>query len=373
MFAILVILSFQLNVYAALGGVGIAVLTNPLQIMVARQFAAIRQQTARQTDSRVRHMSEVIHGMASVKAYGWESPFYNLLLSIRNTEVGHIKHANKYRAVNTMLYYIFPHISSFATFAVFYYTGGKLTLPLVFSTISLFQMLRTSIGRHWTRCIETGSESLASCARIQQFLDLDTDDTLTQSKEENVELVQITPEIDNEVIDDCVLSVSRSSFSYAKSTKTVLSDVEFSVHKGELIVVIGAVGSGKSSLLSAILGNLSQVEGASGAKHLAPRTRIAYCAQRPWVVASTVCANITLAGPTAEYTKDYKHPNVTNTELYARSIECCRLQPDLDMWPDGDQTEIGERGVSISGGQKARVALARAVYSDADCTYLLSH
>jgi ABC-type transport system involved in cytochrome bd biosynthesis fused ATPase/permease subunit len=166
------------------------------------------------------------------------------------------------------------------------------------------------------------------------------------------------------------------------------------------------VGAGKSSLLSSLLGDTVALEHTTLKQSVTwyadgqeTHPRVAYCTQRPWIVATTVKANIVMAGTIErseagggesnpllegsgmefEMTKtspsvaclrdsvaDFKNPQHVNEQLYRLAIETCRLNVDLDQWPDSDLTEIGERGVSVSGGQKARIALARAVYSDAD-------
>lgn len=164
------------------------------------------------------------------------------------------------------------------------------------------------------------------------------------------------------------------------------------------------MGAGKSSLLSSLLGDTISLESTQKQTvtwHTSGRQshpRVAYCTQRPWIVATTVKANIVMAGtiesseadncernPLLEggvelmnasqnhsaprpqnFDADFKNPQYIDEQLYRLSIETCRLNVDLAQWPDSDLTEIGERGVSVSGGQKARIALARAVYSDAD-------
>jgi ABC-type transport system involved in cytochrome bd biosynthesis fused ATPase/permease subunit len=147
----------------------------------------------------------------------------------------------------------------------------------------------------------------------------------------------------------------------------VLNDVQLSVKRGELLVVVGSVGAGKSSLLSAILGELGRCDGGEAnerAIHIPNDCRLAYCSQRPWILATSVRSNITLAGKSGDVAAN---PHlVSDQSLYDLALDSCRLREDMNQWLAMDLTEIGERGVSISGGQRARVALARAVYSDAD-------
>ncbi len=102
---------------------------------------------------------------------------------------------------------------------------------------------------------------------------------------------------------------------------------------------------------------------------MSSETTIAYCAQRPWILASSVKANIALAGSTDRVEENFKRPKHVDAALYTLAVESSLIVDDLTQWPAYDDTEVGERGISISGGQKARISLARAVYSDADCKF----
>jgi ABC-type multidrug transport system fused ATPase/permease subunit len=277
--AILLILIYELNVASGFAGVGIVILFIPVQILLARQFARIRTWTAHQTDQRVRHISEIIDGMATVKSYAWEMPFFALLTTFRAQEVKRIDSSLQLRAVNLGLYYASPPVAAFATFAVFWATGGQLTLPIVFSTLSLLFCLRTSIGRQWTRSVETASEAVASAQRIERFLDLpenETQHTIEMSERQETVLPSVTlsssgvkqsPEADvvvgieiGEIAVDTsgpshrgivgaarpLVRIPKSSYYYGEdSSKAVLCDVELEVHRGELLIVVGPVGAGK--------------------------------------------------------------------------------------------------------------------------------
>jgi len=115
--------------------------------------------------------------------------------------------------------------------------------------------------------------------------------------------------------------------------------------------------------------NESMTENLHSRRFMNPKTKIAYCSQRAWILAASVRANITLAGKVPSPDDNFKQPKYVDDELYKRAVECCRMVDDFNQWPAYDDTEVGERGISISGGQKARIALARAVYSDRDCKY----
>lgn len=169
---ILIFLSFQLTFLSGLAGVSMTVLGIPVQLRVAKELSKRRGKVARSTDTRVRFMSEVISGISSVKSFAWENSFFSALSGVRLTEVNYMRFSLTLKSINFALYFCSPHVASFATFMVFVALGGTLTLPKVFTVMSLLQVLRLVIGRAWTRAIETNSEAIASCHRIGSFLDL---------------------------------------------------------------------------------------------------------------------------------------------------------------------------------------------------------
>lgn len=317
-------------------------------------------------------------------------------------------------------------------------TGNTLTLPLVFSVMSLLLQLRTSIGWQWTKAIETLSEACSSAIRIERFLDLPdddgADDELPAYANEDLRANPnpaneifpfVSDDIENELdvekkqeetcvptrfindthgvpspvalLSPCLVRISKSSYAYTNDEsgdiRPVLKDVEVELSRGQLVMVVGAVGAGKSSFLAALLGELLAVGSGDDihCRYVAPGTRFAYCVQQPWIIAGSVKSNIVMASRrdkkslnsaldlpnddvnTAESSTaldSYKLPPHIDESLYSLALSTASLRSDLSLWPHGDSTEIGERGISVSGGQKARIALARAVYSDADVVVL---
>jgi ABC-type multidrug transport system fused ATPase/permease subunit len=239
---VFVALSFQLNVLSALAGIALIFATLPLQIYIARLFSSMRRDTAMQTDLRVRHMSEVIDGISSVKGYGWEQPFISLILAIRNQELFNVLRAQRLRAINYCLYFCSPHITLFAIFLVYFNLGGKLTLPLVFSTMSFVQILRLDIGRFFTRAIETSSEAYASALRIEKYLNLfenlkDVDGPQAPSLPRTPAVASHLPAADQP--SKLLLEVKNASFAHSLSAPPVLRDLNFDLRRGELLMVIG--------------------------------------------------------------------------------------------------------------------------------------
>lgn len=145
--------------------------------------------------------------------------------------------------------------------------------------------------------------------------------------------------------------IENGTFSWGDE-EVVLRDINMKIPKGNLVAVVGTVGSGKSSLISSYLGEMEKLAG-----RVNTVGSIAYVSQQAWIQNATLEDNILFGKP-------------MNKDLYNRVIEACALKPDIDMLPGGDQTEIGEKGINLSGGQKQRVSLARAVYNDADIYFL---
>ena len=146
--------------------------------------------------------------------------------------------------------------------------------------------------------------------------------------------------------------IERANFAWTKSCSPVLKNISLEIKKNQLVAVVGRVGSGKTSLLSALLGELEKLDG-----NVCVNGSIAYVPQQPWVQNKTLRDNITFI-------------NEYNTCHYNQVLDSCALKEDLKVLSAGDMTEIGEKGINLSGGQKQRVSLARAVYSNADI-YLL--
>ncbi len=178
---------------------------------------------------------------------------------------------------------------------------------------------------------------MVSLRRINSYLNSDEINGNAISHNENIE---------NPIV------VENATFSWTKGSDLILKNISFEIKKNKLVAVVGRVGSGKSSLLSALLGEMEKLEG-----NVNTYGRVAYVPQQAWIQNSTLRQNIIF---TNEYNENY----------YKKVIESCALEPDLKILAAGDMTEIGEKGINLSGGQKQRVSLARAVYSDADI-YLL--
>ena len=229
---------------------------------------------------------------------------------------------------------------SFSTFALYATTSKQpLTSQIVFPAISLFQLLQFPLSV-LPMVFSSWVEAYVSVKRLTTFL---------SAKELQADAVEREEVSERLVSGDELVSVQKGEFSWtANQAEPTLVNVNISVKKGELVAVVGRVGSGKSSLISAILGEMTRSKG-----RVKLRGSVAYVSQNPWLQGATVRENIIFG-------------HRFNQEFYDAVLDACAIRQDLGVLVDGDETEIGEKGVTLSGGQRARISLARAVYSRAD-------
>ncbi|KAJ7319899.1 hypothetical protein JRQ81_019410, partial [Phrynocephalus forsythii] len=253
-------------------------------------------------------------------------------------EISMILKSSYLRGMNLASFFVASKITVFMTFMTYVLLGNVISASRVFVAVSLYSAVRLTVTLFFPAAIEKVSEALISIRRIKNFLILD-------------EVSQLCPQLKNN--SENVLRVQDLTCYWDKALELpTLQNISFTVRPGELLIVIGPVGAGKSSLLSAILGELPASRG-----FINVQGSVAYVSQQPWVFSGTVRNNILFG-------KDYQK------EKYEKVLRACALKKDMELLEDGDLTMIGDRGVTLSGGQKARVNLARAVYQDAD-VYLL--
>ncbi|XP_075708502.1 ATP-binding cassette sub-family C member 4 isoform X1 [Rhinoderma darwinii] len=325
---------------SCLAGMAVLIILMPLQTLLGKFFTSLRGKTAAFTDTRIRTMNEVISGMRIIKMYAWEQSFTELVNDIRKKEISKVLQSSYLRGINLASFFVASKIIVFVTFTTYVLLGNVISASRVFVAVSLYSAVRLTVTLFFPSAIERISEAKVSIRRIKNFLLLD----------EISKPAVVLPEENEESL---LVQIQDVTCYWDKTSEMpTLQNVSCSVRPGELLAVIGPVGAGKSSLLSAVLGELPKYKG-----FVDIRGRIAYVSQQPWVFSGTVRSNILFG-------KEY------NQEKYERVLRVCALKKDLLQLEDGDVTMIGDRGVTLSGGQKARVNLARAVYQDADI-YLL--
>ncbi|KAM9674349.1 ATP-binding cassette sub-family C member 4-like isoform 2-T3 [Dama dama] len=323
---------------SCLAGMAVLIMLLLLQSCFGKLFSSLRSKTTAFTDDRIRTMSEVITGIRAIKMNAWEKSFIDLITRLRRKEIPKIMRSSYLRGMNLVSFFTVSKIMIFVTFITNDLLDNLITASQVFVVVTLFEALRFSSTLYFPLAIEKVSEAVVSIQRIKNFLLLD----------EITQCYALLPSDGKTIVD-----VQAFTASWEKASETpTLQGLSFTVRPGELLAVVGHVGAGKSSLLSALLGELPPSQG-----KVSVQGRIAYVSQQPWVFPGTVKSNILFG-------KKYEK------ERYEEVIEACALEEDLQLLEEGDLTEIGDRGTPLSEGQKARVSLARAIYQDADI-YLL--
>jgi len=347
--------------------------------------------------------------MKVVKLQAWETPFIERITNLRENELKHLLKYIVAQCLSIMLWSAVPLTVSLATFAAYVFSGNDLDVATALTSVALFDILRFPLfmlPQIINRIVEAG----VSLDRVRSFLlceeyepvgpgDLQEIGTIrmntmtaiyeslkpqssedqkgcrgngsenkilvdknwelsllqSQLEEAEIKIKQLTAEKDRKHQNRQDSSEDPELVGSLSNNMLCLKRINFQCKPGELIAVIGGVGSGKSSLLNGILGEVRKLSGRTEVKG-----KLAFFSQNPFILNATVKANIL-----------FSHANDPVNEIkYKRAIECCALKHDLEMLPAGDETEIGEKGITLSGGQKARVALARAVYHGADISLI---
>lgn len=331
---------YQLVGWSMMAGVGVMLAMVPLNGIVARFMKKLQKEQMKNKDTRSRLIAEIVAMMKSIKLYSWGAAFMNKLNYVRNEqELKTLRKIGAAQAVANFTWSTTPFLVSCITFTVFVLTNdAPLTTEIIFPALTLFNLLSFPLAV-FPMVISSIVEATVAIGRLTDYL---------TSEEVQPDALTVRPAV--EELGEETVSIIDGTFSWNRhdETKNVLKDITFSASKGDLSCIVGRVGSGKSSFLQSILGDLYKVKG-----NVTVHGKVAYVAQQTWIMNATVKENIIFG---------YRY----DSNFYEKTIKACALLDDLNVLPDGDETVVGERGISLSGGQKARVALARAVYSRAD-------
>ncbi|KAJ3171903.1 hypothetical protein HK101_011203 [Irineochytrium annulatum] len=384
-------LSILLIVYtgpAGVAGLAFMVVSVAVQMLATSNVLKYERDALQATDERVNLTSEVLGGIRVIKYFAWEPFFSDRINKLRDRELGHIRVLRYIMSSFLGVLNILPTSVALITFVVYWGLGNSLSSATVFTTISIISALRMPISlvpqvaqRFWS--------SLVSIERVARFLAVgDTDSPPDVHARDDPAFVA-----DDIVVDNATFAwevgtaeefdigdadeIMTKALPKAASIDTVggdasmavdltaasnledeggqimhLKDIDFKATRGTLTVVVGKVGAGKSSILHAIIGDMKRIKG-----KVSVFGSIAFASQTPWLQNATLRANVLFGQP-------------YDPARYAAVIRACALERDLTLLSHGDASEIGEKGVTLSGGQAARVNLARAVYTRSDILLL---
>ncbi|KAH9804121.1 ABC transporter C family member 3 [Citrus sinensis] len=317
---------------AAFFGTVIFMLVNVPLSTVQEKF---QNELMKSKDERMKATSEILRNMRILKLQGWELKFLSKTIDLRKSESGWLKRCLYTSSITSFVFWCAPTFVSVITFGTCILLKVPLESGKVLSAIATFRLLQILIYK-LPAIISMIIQTKVSLQRIASFFCLD---------ELQPDLVEKQPRGSSET----AIEIADGNFSWdISSHNPTLKDINLKVFHGMRVAVCGTVGSGKSSLLSCILGEVPKISGTlklCGTK--------AYVAQSPWIQSGKIEDNILFG-------------KEMDRERYNAVLDACSLKKDLEILSFGDQTVIGERGINLSGGQKQRIQIARALYQDAD-------
>ncbi|KAJ7456632.1 hypothetical protein FB451DRAFT_1048362 [Mycena latifolia] len=367
--ALCVIFLYKVLGWSAFVGMGVMVLLFPVPGYVAKMIQTVQQQRLKRTDSRVQAVTETMNVLRMIKLFGWERQMNERVAEKRDEELNWIWKRQMLDLLNGTLKYIHPSSQcpvSYIADSFFIPTiimKEDLSASKVFSSMSVFDMLRGQLQFIFWSLSQTVTGKV-SLDRVNEFLHkTELLDSFTEKDPDTPELF-VPADAAAKEIGFCDATFAWSSEkidgTLTPSRRKFMLKIEGELFfKPECInLVVGPTGSGKTSLLMALLGEMHFVPSGPSSWYNLPRANgISYATQESWVQNETIKENILFG---AKY----------DEERYKKVIYQCALERDLELFEAGDATEVGEKGLTLSGGQKARITLARAIYADAEIILL---
>nr|XP_061800413.1 multidrug resistance-associated protein 1-like [Nerophis lumbriciformis] len=331
---------WQLLGLSALAGTVAVVLIFPLNALIAKLRSKLQEVQMDFMDGRIKLMNEIVSGVKILKFYAWEEAFLRRVGVLRDGELDALKKSQVLYSVSLASFNSSSFLIAFAVFAVYVLVDEQNVLDAqkIFVSVALINILKTPLSQ-LPFAMSTTLQAFVSLRRLGNFL------CQAELTSENVE--KLAPSLDGDGV-----VIRDGYFDWSSDGVACLQAINLKVKSGTLVAVVGQVGSGKSSLLSAILGEMTRRSGS-----VVVRGSLAYVPQQAWIQNATLEENILFGQERKE-------------SWYHRVLDACAMSPDLEVLPAGDATEIGEKGLNLSGGQKQRISLARAVYRKSD-VYLL--
>lgn len=330
----------------------------PVNYYVSSLFAKFQNDLMATTDERVNKLNELLQSIRIVKFFAWEKNFADGVKEIRNKELSILRKRYILWSLAAGIWFISPILITIISFGSFILAqGGVLTAPVAFTSLALFNIMRSPMDQ-LADMLNNVLQAKVSVDRIEEFLG-----EAETSKYEQLGKTGRGPNSPAIGFEKATFSWESSNAATTSKSDFKLRDLEIAFKVGELNVVIGPTGAGKTSLLLALLGEMELIEGrvflpsplyredVSPDPHTGLAETVAYCSQQAWLLNDTLRNNILFGCP-------------FDKKRYEAVIEACALTRDLQILDAGDSTEIGEKGITLSGGQKQRVSLARAMYSN---------
>ncbi|XP_067215777.1 probable multidrug resistance-associated protein lethal(2)03659 isoform X1 [Linepithema humile] len=327
--------------WVALVGMAVLLLFIPFQAFMAKKTTPLSFKSAERSDDRLRLMNQIITGLQVIKMCVWEKPFYTLVEKARKREMNVIKQYSILKQLALTLHCFVPRLCLFVTILTYVLFGNYINPEKVYLVTAYFNVLRSSMLFGFSVGLHQLVQALVSIRRLRKFM-MHSEIAKTKQNPDRMDVKNSF----------ALRMINVNAKWHGDNKDDTLRNVNLIVAPGSFVAIVGQVGSGKSSLLQAILQELTLTSGS-----IDSCGRINYISQQPWIFASSVKQNI-LFGQKMDKLR------------YAEVIRVCQMESDICSFPHGDSTAVGERGINLSGGQRARINLARAIYKDADI-YLL--
>ncbi|XP_064423358.1 ATP-binding cassette sub-family C member 8 isoform X2 [Latimeria chalumnae] len=390
-----ILLYYLLGISALIGATVIAVLA-PVQYFVATKLSQTQRSTLEYSNERLKKTNEMLRGIKLLKLYAWEYIFHNSVEETRQKEMTSLKAFALYTSISIFMNAAIPIAAVLTTFVVHAHLSKDAVFSpaVAFASLSMFHILVTPLFL-LSSVVRSTVKALVSVQKLSEFFSSeeigeDHDKVSVPINVDNHNKYQAVPlkvvnrkrtnredwnncssQLRRQVStaeDDFCIKVTSGFFTWTLDGMPTLFNIDIKIPHGQLTMIVGQVGCGKTSLLLAVLGEMQKIAGnvcwnSSTEKETAvdaefrKRRPVAYASQKPWLLNATMEENITFESP-------------FNKQRYKAVIDACSLQPDIDILPHGDQTQIGERGINLSGGQRQRISVARALYQQTNVVFL---
>lgn len=349
-------ITFPLQIgISAVFGVLFMLLFMPIQMYLGTRTSAIQLKAAERTDNRIRMVNEIISAIQVLKMYAWEQPFEQMVTHAREKEMNTIRQGQYIRGFDFARRIVLSRVAIFLSLVGYVILGKVFTPEIAFMITAYYNVLLAAMSIYVPSAIIQTAQFLTSIRRVEQFMQSEELGSSDKSEGPSKDTVPGNPPSNNNEADLLKSAISIRDLKAKwdpNSPDYTLSGINLEIKPGSVVAVIGLTGSGKSSLIQAILGELKANSG-----QLQVNGSLSYTSQESWLFSGTVRQNILFGQP-------------MDSQRYEEVVKKCALERDFDLLPLRDNTIVGERGATLSGGQKARISLARSVYRKASI-YLL--